>query len=77
MCLRHWATVSPGTQREVYRTVKLREEDVGASWAPWWRAQAKAIYEAALADGLDKDACDRYLAAELRIAAQLDEHGTY
>lgn len=27
---------------EVYRTVDKRDDAVNASWAPWWRAQARA-----------------------------------
>lgn len=41
-CSVHWSMVPPTTQREVYRTVKLRGPYVDASWAPWWRAQAEA-----------------------------------
>lgn len=38
--------VTSGTQREVYRTVKLRDKGrVNETWAPWWRAQAKATDE--------------------------------
>jgi hypothetical protein len=43
MCLPCWHLVPMGLQVEVNRTVKLRGPDVDASWAPWWRAQAKAI----------------------------------
>ena len=41
-CAPHWARVPPSTQREVYRTVKLRGPSVDASWAPWWRAVTEA-----------------------------------
>ncbi len=44
MCGPCWARVPGSLQREVYRTVRLR--DMGAidkTWAPWWRAQARAI----------------------------------
>lgn len=45
MCKPCWAHVTPPTQKEVYRTVRLRGSYIDASWAPWWRAQAKAIAE--------------------------------
>lgn len=41
-CAPHWAMVPPATQREVYRTVRLRGLRVDASWAPWWRATTTA-----------------------------------
>ena len=41
-CRKHWAMVPLPTQREVYRTVKLRGTGVDKTWAPWWRAQAAA-----------------------------------
>lgn len=54
MCHVCWATVSPATQREVYRTVKLRDvSGCDHTWAPWWRASHTAIAEAARAKGLD------------------------
>jgi hypothetical protein len=54
MCATCWATVSPATQAEVYRTVKLRDmSGCDHTWAPWWRASHTAIAEAARARGLD------------------------
>lgn len=47
MCATCWATVDSDKQREVYRTVKLRGPYVDHTWAPWWRARAHAIYQAA------------------------------
>ena len=35
-------------QTEVNRTVGLRGPRVDATWAPWWRAQAKAIVHVAI-----------------------------
>lgn len=53
-CRTCWALVSPATQREVYRTVKLRDMGaVDATWAPWWRAQAAAIHEIAIAKDIE------------------------
>lgn len=43
MCGPCWAKVPADLAREVYRTVALRGPSVDASWAPWWRAQARAI----------------------------------
>ncbi len=59
MCSSCWATVSPETQREVYRTVKLRDmRSIDKTWAPWWRASHQAMAEAARAAGLDGHARD-------------------
>lgn len=43
MCGPCWARVPADLQREVYRTVGLRGPACDESWAPWWRAQARAI----------------------------------
>ena len=84
MCRVCWATVSPETQREVYRTVKLRDmSGCDATWAPWWRASHRAIYEAALAAGLDRAArpsggpwnADAWLAHEMHVADELANEG--
>jgi hypothetical protein len=89
MCLECWKTVSPETQTEVYRTVKLRDKrSVDETWAPWWRASHKAMAEAAIAAGLDghvregTDAdgkplgpwsVERWLAKEMAFAESLEE----
>lgn len=52
MCKQCWRLVSPATQAEVYRTVKLRNPRCDRTWAPWWRAQAKAKEENFKARGL-------------------------
>lgn len=53
-CRGCWALVKPETQAEVYRTVKLRDMgSIDETWAPWWRAQAQAIYEVAIAQGIE------------------------
>lgn len=41
-CREHWAMVPAGLQNDIYRTVKLRGDTVNETWAPWWRAQARA-----------------------------------
>lgn len=79
-CRPCWALVSPTTQAEVYRTVKLRGRAVDETWAPWWRAQAQAGYENAIARGLDGHAREdappwsakAYLDKELAFAAKLE-----
>lgn len=38
-----WSHVPHDIGDEVYRTVKLRGRRVDKTWAPWWRAQARAI----------------------------------
>lgn len=48
MCGSCWAQVPRDMQDEVYRTVKLRGRACDASWAPWWRAQARAIHHVAM-----------------------------
>lgn len=48
MCRECWAQVPEDYQAEVYRAVRLRGDDVDESWAPWWRAQARAIHHVAM-----------------------------
>ena len=43
MCRSCWKTVPKDLQKEVYRTVKMRGPAVDETWAPWWRAQARAV----------------------------------
>lgn len=60
-------------QREVYDTVGLRAKTIDSTWAPWWRAQARA--EAAVLRKLHPDrggAIDRKLAKEMAFAAKLE-----
>lgn len=72
MCLRHWRLVAPATQREVYRTVRLRGRVVDATWAPWWRAAHRAIYEVARAEGHGGERLERWHARQRAFAAQLE-----
>lgn len=58
-------------QQEVYRTVRLRDESVNASWAPWWRAQAEAIHEVGMKCD-PGDGCERYYAREMAFAKRLE-----
>ena len=65
--------VSAPTQREVYRTVKLRDKGaVNATWAPWWRAQAHATDE--VLDKLypDDPKVAKLLAKDMAFADQLE-----
>jgi len=48
MCRACWSQVPREMKDEVYRTVGLRGSRVDASWAPWWRAQARAIHHVAM-----------------------------
>lgn len=81
MCPTCWAMVSPETQREVYRTVKLRDmSGCDHTWAPWWRASHTAIAEVArqtpdrFAPGwVEGGGVDRWLAHEMRVADGLGE----
>ena len=43
MCATCWRSVPADLQAEVYRTVGLRGPRCDATWAPWWRAQARAV----------------------------------
>lgn len=72
MCRTCWARVPPALQAEVYRTVKLRGPDVDGTWAPWWRAQAKAIAHVAFLVSPDKVKRDAYLEREMGVADQLE-----
>lgn len=72
MCRPCWSQVPAELQREVYRTVKLRGPSCDASWAPWWRAQARAIHHV----GMLKEPSSKgeaWLARELAFADTLIE----
>ena len=43
MCRACWNLLPADLAQEVYRTVGLRGNAIDATWAPWWRAQARAI----------------------------------
>lgn len=59
-------------QIEVYRTVKLRGPDCDETWAPWWRAQARAIHHVAMLKEPNAEKGARWLSHELGIADQLE-----
>ena len=73
MCLSCWEKVPPTIQAEVYNTVKLRNKLIDGSWAPWWRAQAKAIAYVAHLKSPNESARDRYLAKEYAFAERLEK----
>ncbi len=73
MCRQCWALVPPGLQADVYRTVKLRGPGaVDASWAPWWRAQARAIAYVAMIVEPNEAKRDAYLNHALGVADRLE-----
>jgi hypothetical protein len=83
MCRACWAQVPSEMQAEVYRTVALRGKAVDATWAPWWRAQARAIHHVAMLRAPSPKGA-LYLARELAFADKLDaraenvcEHGDH
>jgi len=76
MCRACWAKVPADLQAEVYRTVGLRGPDADATWAPWWRAQAKAIAHVAFLVDPRPEKRDAYLARELGFADTLEAGGT-
>lgn len=73
MCPRCWALVAPEHQREVYRTVGLRGARIDGSWAPWWRAQAQACADVALAKGADPDRVAAKVAHDNAFADRLEK----
>lgn len=72
MCEHHWRLVNPKTQREVYRTVRLRGPLVDASWAAWWRAAHRAIYQVMVCEGCEREKCDRWLKRQTDFADKLE-----
>ena len=70
MCAKHWRHVPSDLQHAVYDTVGQRRKGrVDASWAPWWRAQAKAVNAVLLATGgYSADHCALLLRNSLRFA---------
>lgn len=74
MCRACWSLVPRDLQDEVNRTVSLRGQRVDVSWAPWWRAQARAIHHVAmLKEPSPKGAL--WLAREIAFAERLEQRG--
>lgn len=73
MCRECWGQVPKPTQDDVYATVGKRNmRAIDASWAPWWRAQAKAVAHVAFLRSPNEEKRDRYLARELAFADALE-----
>lgn len=72
MCRHHWSMVSPDIQALVYATVGIRGDYVDETWAPWWRARAKAIAEVAFKECPDQERRDWYLNKEMTFADSLE-----
>lgn len=73
-CRSCWAQIPSDLQRAVYSTVRARGAHVDASWAPWWRAQGRAIAAVLRAKG-DTIAAEKHLTRELVFAERLDGKG--
>lgn len=75
MCGACWSQVPADLQREVNRTVALRAASVDATWAPWWRAQARAVAHVAHLREPNDARRDAYVAKADRFAAVLETRG--
>lgn len=74
MCRKHWGMVPRDLQDEVYRTVALRNRDgsIDATWAPWWRAQARAIANVAFQEDPREEHRDWYIKKADKFADKLE-----
>lgn len=72
MCRECWIKVPDDIANEVYRTVGLRGPHCDASWAPWWRAQARAIAHVAHLTEPNEAKRDYYLRRAMEFADQLE-----
>lgn len=72
VCSACWSLVPHDIAQEVYRTVKLRGGYVDASWAPWWRAQARAIAHIARMNPSSLPHVAKWLDRELAFADRLE-----
>lgn len=59
-------------QLEVFRTVRRRGRHVDASWASWWRAQARAIAHVAFLKEPNETKRDAYLERAMLLAEKLE-----
>lgn len=75
MCRDCWSKVPKDLQDEVYRTVGLRGKFADKSWAPWWRAQARAIAHVAFLVEPNTEKRDRYLEHAMATADQMEARG--
>jgi hypothetical protein len=67
-----WSKVPAAIQFEVSATVGQRGRVVDVSWAPWWRAQAKAIAHVAHLRDPNEARRDAYLARAMAFADTLE-----
>jgi hypothetical protein len=72
MCRECWSLVPADLSREVYRTVALRGPFVDETWAPWWRAQARAIAHVAELTPPNHTHVAAFLTRELAFADRLE-----
>lgn len=72
MCRECWGLVPPVMAADVYRTVKLRGPVVDRTWAPWWRAQARAIAHVAFLKEPNEEKRNAYLAHAMSFAERLE-----
>lgn len=72
MCRACWAQVPNDIGREVYRTVALRGPTCDETWAPWWRAQARAVAHVAHLREPNAVRRDAYIAKADKFAALLE-----
>lgn len=70
MCRGHWSKVPKELQDEVYRTFRARNSVMDATWAPWWRAQARAV--AAIHPWVNETAKELWLSHEESCAVRLE-----
>lgn len=72
MCRACWAQVPKDIQTEVYRTVGFRGKVIDWTWAPWWRAQSRAIAHVAMLKEPNEARRDAFLKKELAFADLLE-----
>jgi hypothetical protein len=72
-CAPHWRMVPVAIQREVYATVVKRGPNVDVTWAPWWRAQTRALHAIMEAEKRDPERLAKWFAHELAFAKRLEE----
>jgi len=70
MCRGCWSLVPPDVQLGVYRTVKIREDCVNATWAPWTRAVSRAVAAVMVSKG--EDPTD-YVAYKTAVAERMEK----
>ena len=73
MCRPCWSKVPADLAAEVYATVGLRGPHCDETWAPWWRAQARAVAQVAHLRAPNEARRDAYIAKADAFAAMLEE----